>query len=171
MTTPTTAEALTDRHRLPVHVRNGWVRRLWLRHESLRGLALLGPTLVFMILMITASLATLGIVSFWTDEAIGTPHGYTLDNYRTLLGRDGDIYRALLLRSIWMSALTTVSVILFAYPMAFLMAFHVRKHKALWLVLITIPFWINYLLRVASWKRSEEHTSELQSHVNLVCRL
>src|SRR5260370_32831739 len=23
----------------------------------------------------------------------------------------------------------------------------------------------------ASWKRSEEHTSELQSHLNLVCRL
>src|SRR5690242_10954512 len=105
-----------------------------------------------MILMITASLATLGIVSFWTDEAIGTPHGYTLDNYRTLLGRDGDIYRALLLRSIWTSALTTVSVILFAYPMAFLMAFHVRKHKALWLVLITMPFWISYRLGVASWR-------------------
>src|SRR5207237_9597524 len=24
---------------------------------------------------------------------------------------------------------------------------------------------------VAGWKRSEEHTSELQSHLNLVCRL
>src|SRR5438477_2227414 len=25
--------------------------------------------------------------------------------------------------------------------------------------------------RTVSWRRSEEHTSELQSHVNLVCRL
>src|SRR5690242_21880160 len=25
--------------------------------------------------------------------------------------------------------------------------------------------------RLSNWKRSEEHTSELQSHVNLVCRL
>src|SRR5260370_29453906 len=25
--------------------------------------------------------------------------------------------------------------------------------------------------RLASWHRSEEHTSELQSHLNLVCRL
>src|SRR5690242_21773894 len=28
-----------------------------------------------------------------------------------------------------------------------------------------------YLQRVHGWDRSEEHTSELQSHVNLVCRL
>src|SRR6266480_1700346 len=28
-----------------------------------------------------------------------------------------------------------------------------------------------YLFGVSAWWRSEEHTSELQSHVNLVCRL
>lgn len=141
----------------------GWVRGLWLRHEPLRGLTLLSPALVFMAVMITASLATLAIVSFWTDDAVGAAHDYTLDNYRTLLSRQGDIYRALLMRSIWMSGLTTISVIAFAYPMAFLMAFHVKTHKPLWLILITIPFWINYLLRVASWKVILGHNGVINS--------
>src|SRR5260370_25952247 len=32
-----------------------------------------------------------------------------------------------------------------------------------WIVLMILGFWF--------WWRSEEHTSELQSHLNLVCRL
>ncbi len=137
--------------------------RLWLRHEPLRGLALLSPALVFMAVMIAASLATLVIVSFWTDDAIGAAHGYTLDNYRMLFAAQGDIYRALLLRSIWMSTLTTACVIAFAYPMAYVLALHVTRYKALWLVVITIPFWINYLLRVASWKVILGHDGVINS--------
>ena len=157
------ATDLAARKRRARHVSSGWARRLWLRYEALRGLALLSPALVFMLVMVTASLATLAVVSFWSDDAIGAPHVYTLANYRTLLGREGDIYRALLLRSIAMAGLTTVAVIAFAYPMAYLMAFHVKKHKALWLILITIPFWINYLLRVASWKVILGHNGVINS--------
>ena len=41
---------------------------------------------------------------------------------------------------------------LLAYPMAYFLAFRVTRHKMLWLILITIPFWTSYLLRVFSWK-------------------
>ena len=162
MSAPSATDLAARKRRAP-HVSSGWARRLWLRYEALRGLALLSPALVFMIVMVTASLATLAVVSFWSDDAIGAPHVYTLANYQTLLGREGDIYRALLLRSIAMAGLTTVAVIAFAYPMAYLMAFHVKKHKALWLILITIPFWINYLLRVASWKVILGHNGVINS--------
>ncbi len=43
-------------------------------------------------------------------------------------------------------------VILLSYPMAYFLAFRVKKHKALWLILLTIPFWTSYLLRVFAWK-------------------
>src|SRR5438477_3526433 len=33
------------------------------------------------------------------------------------------------------------------------------------------PWWRSSTHSQKSWSRSEEHTSELQSHVNLVCRL
>ncbi len=43
-------------------------------------------------------------------------------------------------------------MLLLAYPMAYYLAFRVTRHKMLWLILITIPFWTSYLLRVFAWK-------------------
>jgi spermidine/putrescine transport system permease protein len=51
-----------------------------------------------------------------------------------------------------MSLVATVVVIAMAYPMAYFLAFRVTRHKALWIILLTIPFWTSYLLRVFAWK-------------------
>jgi len=51
-----------------------------------------------------------------------------------------------------MSLSATVAVILLAYPMAYFLAFRVKRHKMIWLMAITLPFWTSYLLRVFSWK-------------------
>jgi spermidine/putrescine transport system permease protein len=42
--------------------------------------------------------------------------------------------------------------VLLAYPMAYFVAFRVEKSKFVWLILLTIPFWTSYLLRVFAWK-------------------
>jgi spermidine/putrescine transport system permease protein len=39
-----------------------------------------------------------------------------------------------------------------AYPMAYFVAFKVERAKFVWLILLTIPFWTSYLLRVFAWK-------------------
>ena len=137
--------------------------RLWHINESLRGYALLLPVLLFMFFMLAVALVTLVVQSFWVDAAPGEAVQYTFDNYLLLLTPEGYIYRALLLRSLWMSLLITVSVILFCYPVAYLLAFHVRKHKIFWLIVITIPFWASYLLRVFSWKVILQHDGVLNS--------
>jgi spermidine/putrescine transport system permease protein len=36
--------------------------------------------------------------------------------------------------------------------MAYVLAFRIARHKMLWLILITVPFWASYLLRVFAWK-------------------
>jgi spermidine/putrescine transport system permease protein len=51
-----------------------------------------------------------------------------------------------------MSLVATIVVIAMAYPMAYFLAFRVTRHKALWIILLTIPFWTSYLLRVFAWK-------------------
>jgi spermidine/putrescine transport system permease protein len=58
---------------------------------------------------------------------------------------------ALFARSIGISALVTVTTVALAYPMAYFVAFR-AKQKFTWLVLLTIPFWTSYLLRVFAWK-------------------
>jgi spermidine/putrescine transport system permease protein len=55
-------------------------------------------------------------------------------------------------RSLGVSALVTLITVLLAYPMAYYLSFYVTHRKALWLFLITIPFWTSYLLRVFAWK-------------------
>ncbi len=36
--------------------------------------------------------------------------------------------------------------------MAYYVAFHVHRRKLLWIILMTLPFWTSYLLRVFAWK-------------------
>jgi spermidine/putrescine transport system permease protein len=57
-----------------------------------------------------------------------------------------------MLRSLAISATVTAITLLLAYPMAYYVSFYVTHRKALWLFLITIPFWSSYLLRVFAWK-------------------
>jgi len=42
--------------------------------------------------------------------------------------------------------------VLFSYPMAYYVAFHVHRRKLVWIILMTLPFWTSYLLRVFAWK-------------------
>jgi spermidine/putrescine transport system permease protein len=51
-----------------------------------------------------------------------------------------------------MSATATAAVTLLAYPVAYFLAFRVKQHKLIWIILITVPFWISYLLRIFAWK-------------------
>ena len=137
--------------------------RLWYINEDLRGYFLLLPTMLFVFIMLMVAVVTLVAQSFWVDTAPGTAVQYTLDNYAMLLTPEGEMYRVLLLRSLWMSLMMTVSVILFTYPIAYVLAFHVHNHKVFWLIAITIPFWISYLLRVFSWKVILQHHGVLNS--------
>ncbi len=88
--------------------------RLWYINENLRGYVLLLPTLLFVFIMLMVAIVTLVAQSFWVDTAPGEAVRYTLANYALLLTPEGEMYRVLLLRSLWMSLMMTVSVILFA---------------------------------------------------------
>jgi spermidine/putrescine transport system permease protein len=103
-----------------------------------------------MICALALPIFTLVVYSFWTQDYIHIDKTATLDNYRTFL--DKSMYSALLLRSIMMSATVTACTILLAYPVAYFLAFKVRKNIMTWLILINLPFWTSYLLRVLAWK-------------------
>ena len=131
---------------------NSALSQLWLRHESLRGLALISPTLVVMFGMMVAPIIVTIVQSFWTQTGFQFDRTPSLSSYAVMFGADGAMYWRLIGRSLWMSFTATVAVVVLAYPMAYFMAFRVTKHKLLWIILITIPFWTSYLLRVFAWK-------------------
>ncbi|MED5421102.1 MAG: ABC transporter permease, partial [Pseudomonadota bacterium] len=125
-------------------------RRYFLKHEWLRGYAMLSPTLLVMICALALPIFTLVVYSFWTQDYIYIDKTPTLNNYQTFF--DKWMYGGLLLRSIRMSATVTLINVCLAFPIAYFLAFKVRKNVMTWLILINLPFWTSYLLRVLAWK-------------------
>ncbi len=125
-------------------------RAYFLKHEWLRGYTLLSPTLIVMICALALPIFTLVVYSFWTQDYVHIDKTASLKNYETFF--DKWMYGGLLLRSIRMSATVTLINILLAYPIAYFLAFRVRKNIMTWLILINLPFWTSYLLRVLAWK-------------------
>ena len=120
-----------------------------LRSEASQGVALSAPATVYVGLLVAAPLGILVVYSFWTQTYVSIDRTFTWENYRFAL--EDPLVRHLLVRSVWIAGLVTAATVALAYPIAYFIAFR-TQHKTLWLLLITIPFWTSYLLRVFSWK-------------------
>lgn len=123
---------------------------LYLRSDTLKGFTLLSPTLLVMGLTMCIPFGIMVVMSFWTQIGFEFDTAFSLVNYAEAVEKP--VYRALLLRSLTISAICTVATVLVSYPMAYYVAFHVRKHKMAWIILMTVPFFSSYLLRIFAWK-------------------
>ena len=78
------------------------------------------------------------------------PFAPTLKHYAAFLATPGFV------RSLGFSALIAFGVgaiaTVMAYPLAYFLAFRAGRRAALYLVLLLVPFWTSYLLRVMAWK-------------------
>jgi len=126
------------------------VRAASMRHEPLRGYALLSPTMAWMLVALAIPLAILVTLSFWTQVYLDFDRSFSLNNYIVFFEKP--IYLKLLLKSVKISGAVTLATVLLAYPTAYFIAFKVKTNKLVWLILITVPFWTSYLLRVFAWK-------------------
>jgi spermidine/putrescine transport system permease protein len=113
---------------------------------------LLSPALIILLVMMVAPLLLTVALSFATQNGFQIDRTPTLANYAMLFSPEGNLYRILIVKSLWVSFTATVAVVVLAYPMAYYLAFRVHRRKLLWIILITVPFWTSYLLRVFAWK-------------------
>ena len=120
------------------------------KRESVQGYGLISPSLVLMIIGLGIPLTLLFILSFWSQDYLILIRTFSLTNYTEFFHKP--IHIALLIKSIGIAAIVTVITVVLAYPMAYFIAFRLKKNKTLWLILITVPFWTSYLLRVFAWK-------------------
>jgi spermidine/putrescine transport system permease protein len=110
---------------------------------------LLTPATALLAFTLAAPLALLVLYSFWTQRGLVIDTQLTLAEYAAVLTRK--IYLVVFLRSLAISSAAALLAILLAYPVAYFIAFR-AKAKFIWLLLVTIPFWTSYLLRVFAWK-------------------
>ena len=59
-------------------------------------------------------------------------------------------YIGIFWRSIWQAALATLLCLLIGFPTAWFIATRSLRHRALWVFLITVPYWVNLLIRTVS---------------------
>ena len=126
------------------------IRLKYRKSDTAKGYSLLLPTLFIIFLGLLFPLLILVTLSFWKQEYVDLIQTFTLTNYADFFRKK--IYYLILYRSVRISAFVTLVTIALAYPLAYFIAFHVKKNKIRWIILITIPFWTSYLLRVFSWK-------------------
>ncbi|MBP0465739.1 ABC transporter permease [Roseomonas sp. PWR1] len=64
---------------------------------------------------------------------------------------DQSVFRAVLLRSLWISLLVTAACLLLAWPIAWLIATTRGAAGILLLAAVMLPFWISLVVRTAAW--------------------
>jgi spermidine/putrescine transport system permease protein len=61
------------------------------------------------------------------------------------------VYAQIFIKSVWYALLTTLFCLLLAYPLAALIARSPKKYRDLLLLLVILPFWSNFLIRIYAW--------------------
>jgi spermidine/putrescine transport system permease protein len=86
-------------------------------------------------------------VPFWNP--LDWNVGYVVDVLRNFW--HGDQFLTVSLRTVEFVAIAMALSLLVGYPVAYFAARHSGRWKGLVLVLLIIPFWINYLMRMLAW--------------------
>ena len=110
------------------------------------------PPVVWLGAFLLAPLALMAAFSFRADvrgELLQwwTP---TLEQYTSLFA-SGSYWRLLWISAEMALAIAACATVL-AYPVAYFLAFRAGRRAGLYLILLLVPFWTSYLLRVMAWK-------------------
>src|SRR5512137_1747823 len=111
--------------------------------------SLLFPAFFWLIVFFLVPLGITLIYSF-THRGVygGIEWVFTLGNY----GKSFDpLYLKILWRSFGMAFFTTTFCLLCGYPLAYFIAFAPARFKNVFLILLIIPFWTNFLIRTYAW--------------------
>ena len=130
---------------------------LW-RRPWLRATALLTPPLAWFFLIYLAALFVLFISAFWQVNPFTSEieRVWTLDNFKTIF--TSEAYRHIAFRTVGIAALTTVADAVIAFPFAYYMARVAgSRTRAVLFVLVLLPLWSSYLVRVYAWRQILDH--------------
>ncbi len=133
------------------------------------GLALVSPTMLWLVVFLVIPLLLIVVISFAARGPYGdVVYTFSLDRYRALLDRQ---YLGILLDSIWIAFLTTALTLVLGYPLAYFIARSHPRRKSLFLFLVLVPFWTNFLIRIYAWMillRSEGVIASLMNALGLM---
>ncbi|NNE85783.1 MAG: hypothetical protein HKN28_17610, partial [Alphaproteobacteria bacterium] len=110
---------------------------------------LLGPGVLWLLVFGLAPLAFMLMMSFWTSTIFGTKPDFSFDNYARVLVTE--LYRDQLFKTLRIAFMTTALTVVISYPVAYLLSRLKGMQKALFVLLMFLPFWTSYVIRAFVW--------------------
>ncbi|MEP6656125.1 MAG: ABC transporter permease, partial [Betaproteobacteria bacterium] len=117
-----------------------------------------GPPLVYLVLFFAVPALIMVLASFRTPGEFGGlaplvdasgQLDVNLESYTRLATEP--VYAQVFVKSVGYAALTTLICLAMAYPLAALVAQSPKRHRNLLLLLVILPFWSNFLIRIYAW--------------------
>ena len=117
-----------------------------------------GPPIVYLLLFFAIPALIMVLASFRTPGDFGGLAPLIDESGRPDLNVDSyvrffteSVYAQIFVKSFGYALLTTLICLAVAYPLATLIARSPKKHRDLLLLLVILPFWSNFLIRVYAW--------------------
>jgi spermidine/putrescine transport system permease protein len=120
------------------------------RHRWIAPVALLTPGILWLLVFYLYPAVQMFQSSLWSGS-LEKGFEFSFENY-TNYTESLEQFAPIYLRSIMYAGAATVLTALFAYPLAYTIAFKGGRYKNLLLFLVVAPFFTSFLLRTISWK-------------------
>lgn len=130
---------------------------------------LIAPVVLWLVLFLIVPMLFVVVISVLQRDEFGNlVYQFSLNNYARFFD---SLYLGVYWDTLVLSVLTTVLCLILSYPLAYYIA-HCSPAKQKWLlIMITLPFWINFLVRTYAWVlllRSQGVVNSLLINIGLV---
>ncbi len=127
------------------------------------------PYVVWATIMIIFPMLMIVLYAFSVEGNSVLTFQFTLQNFARFFS--DEVLPAVLWRSLRMAFVTTFICILIGYPTAYVMAKTSSNKQAVMVLLITLPMWINMLVRTYAWRGILSHmhmSGEIKVYIGMV---
>ena len=107
------------------------------------------PYVAWIAVMIVAPMLMIVLYAFTTAGNDVTTIRFTIDNFARFFS--DQVFLDVLWRSLFIAVITTIICVLVGYPIAYAITQRSEKSNMFWVLVITMPTWINMMVRTYAW--------------------
>ena len=131
------------------HFQASLLERKQIQRRNFQSWLLSTPSLIWLTIFFSVPYLIVVIYSLLVPDIYEVKFLFSLGAYRDILS---GIYFKPFFLAFRLAFLTTMFCLLLGYPVAYLIARSSEKWKNILLILVIIPFWTNFIIRIFSWR-------------------
>jgi spermidine/putrescine transport system permease protein len=127
------------------------------------------PYLIWAAVMILVPMFMIFLYAFTKEGNSTLTLQFTLENFTRFFS--DPVFPTVLWRSLKMAFFTTLICIVIGYPTAYIIAAHAPRRQSIMVLLVTLPMWINMLVRTYAWRGILSHlgiSAEIKVYIGMV---